>query len=108
MGENWLQHRLAESPAPLRQRLEPPLVQLAARDDLSGALLAAAIEMLEAVRDGLTSRDAAFDLLAADALLTLACEAAAYSNPETVAGRCRDMGPGGELGRLAENWVGGS
>jgi hypothetical protein len=107
MGEDWLERRLAESPAPLRQRLEAPLAGLDARDDIAAALLAAAIGLLEGARGRLASRDAAFDLLAADALLTLACEGAAYSHPDTVAERCHDMGPGGELGRVAERWMGG-
>ena len=39
-------------------------------------------------------------------LLTLACEAAAVTDPETLADRCRIMGPGGKLGSVASRWVG--
>lgn len=105
---DWLRLRVVESPAPLRERLEEAVANLDPKVDLPDALMAAASALLEGARDRLKSRDAAFDLLAADGLLTLACEAAAFSDPGALAERCRAMGPGGELGRVAGRWVGRS
>jgi hypothetical protein len=105
MSRDWLRKRLQDSPPPLRERLESHVAQLDGEADLSEALVVAACDLLDSIRDRLDQREAAFDLLAADGLLTLACEAAAYSDPETLAERCRGMGPDGELGRLAERWV---
>jgi hypothetical protein len=105
--QEWLRRRLAESPGPLRERLERWIRDVDAEPgDLPGALVSAACEILESVRDSIETREAAFDLLTADGLLTLACEAAAYADPEGLAERCRDLGPSGELGRVAERWVG--
>jgi hypothetical protein len=108
MAVDWLRDRLAGSPAPLRGRLQAAVGQLEDEADLCGALLAAACRLLESTRGRLDRREAAFDLLTADGLLTLACEAAALDDPERVAQRCQAMGPSGEFGRLAEHWVGRS
>lgn len=108
MAVDWLQGRLAGSPVPLRGRLEAVVGQLDDEPDLCTALLAAAYRLLESTRGRLDRREAAFDLLTADGLLTLACEAAARDDPEGLARRCQAMGPGGEFGRLAERWVGRS
>lgn len=105
MADDWLQARLADAPSPLRERLEARVAGLDTGASLPDALVGSACGLLEDVRDGLERREAAFDLLVADGLLTLACEAAAYSDPETLAERCRAMGPSGELGRLAELWL---
>lgn len=105
-GSDWLRSRLGNTPAPLREGLERAIAGLDPEMDLSEALLAAARGTLDGVRDRLGHRDAAFDLLVADALLTLACDAAAFSDPDTVAESCRAMGPGGALGRLAADWEG--
>jgi hypothetical protein len=105
MSKDWLLDRLQDSPSPLRERLEVHVARLDDESDLSGALVAAACELLDSIRDRLDQREAAYDLLAADGLLTLACEAAAFADPETLADRCRGMGPDGELGRVAERWV---
>jgi VIT1/CCC1 family predicted Fe2+/Mn2+ transporter len=102
----WLQERIDGSPALLRSRLAEVVAGLGEKGDLAGALLAAAGAELEGVRGRLDEREAAFDLLVADALLTLACEAAAFSDPATVEERCRAMGPDGALGKLAESWAG--
>ena len=106
MAEEWLRRRLEASPAPRRERLESPIADLDPDLDLSDALLKAACELLERARLRLESRESAYDLLAADGLLTLACEAAAISDAEMISDRCRDMGPGGRLGRMAGRWVG--
>lgn len=108
MAEEWLRRRLDASPSPLRESLESPIANLDPDLDLADALLEAACELLDRVRLRLESRESAYDLLAADGLLTLACEAAAIADPEKIADRCRDMGPGGHLGRVAARWVGTS
>jgi hypothetical protein len=103
--ETWLRERLDATPHPLRELLEQRVAELDSSLDLPEALLAAACSILDSVHGRLDTREAAYELLAADGLLTLACEAAAWVRPETVAEVCRDMGPGGELGRVAERWV---
>jgi hypothetical protein len=108
MDSAWLQVKIGESPAPLQERLRKAVAGLDPAADLPDALLAAARDLLDGVRARLERRDAALDLLAADALLTLACEAAASADPDGLAERCRAMGPSGELGRIAERWAGGS
>lgn len=105
-GEDWLKDRLAESPEPLRRHLEERVADLETGPALSDALVTAACDVLEGVRVRVERREAAFDLLVADGLLTLACEAAAYADPEGLAERCREMGPSGALGRVSERWVG--
>ncbi|HSG80760.1 MAG TPA: hypothetical protein VLC48_00815, partial [Gemmatimonadota bacterium] len=102
----WLERRLADTPSPLRGGLEKAIADLDPDQELSVALLTAARDTLESIRDRLEEREAAFALLVADGLLTLACDAAAFNDPATVAERCREMGPGGELGRLAKHWAG--
>ena len=107
-GSDWLGRVLADTPEPLRERLLRMVGDLPRNDDLPTALLSMACEALESVRDRLGERDAAYDLLLADGLLTLACEAAARSDPASLVKRCEAMGPGGELGRMAERWAGSS
>lgn len=102
----WLERRIVDTPLPLRSRLERQIAELDANVELSDALLARACAVLDRARGKLDDRDAAFDLLVADGLLTLACEAVAYADPARVAERCREMGPGGVMGRLAQRWRG--
>ena len=105
---DWLGSRLAETPGPLRERLEEEVAGVDRERELAPQLLAAATRHLESVQSRLRDREAAFELLVADGLLTLACEAAARDAPERVGEICRSMGPGGELGRLAGRWLEGS
>lgn len=102
---DWLAERLAETPEPLRSELAAVVEGLPASEDLADGLLVAAEQRLEAVYGRLGARESAFDLLAADGLLTLACEAAAVSDPARIAERCRAMGPSGRLGALAGRWA---
>jgi len=102
---DWLGKRLRDSPLPLRERLVARVERLDDEADLQGALVATACELLNDIRDRLDQRAVAFDLLAVDGLLTLACEAAAMADPEALAERCREMGPDGELGLLARRWM---
>lgn len=104
----WLTERLADSPPPLRERLASAIEELDPNVGLAAGLLEAACQTLDDIRARINEREAAFGLLVADGLLTLACEAAADSGPRTVADECREMGPGGELGRLAARWAGRS
>ncbi len=108
MAADWLEARIAESPAPLRERLQAVVAGIDPAADRYEALLLAARTLLDAVRSRVEQREAALDLLVADGLLTLACEAAAYAEPAALAKRCRAMGPSGELGRVAERWAGRS
>jgi hypothetical protein len=108
MDAAWLQAKIGESPLPLQERLREVVVGIDPAADLSGELLAAARDLLDSVQGRVERRDAALDLLVADGLLTLACEAAASSDPEALAERCRAMGPSGELGRIAKRWAGRS
>lgn len=105
---SWLDERIADTPEPLRGKLQAAVSELEPEGELTRELLRAATRRLESVRSALHQREAAFDLLVADGLLTLACEAAAFGHPERVGELCREMGPGGELGRLADRWLGGS
>lgn len=102
---DWLQKRLRDSPPPLRERLEAQVARVEGNGVLENALVATACELLDSIRDRLDQRTAAFDLLAVDGLLTLACEAAALADPEDLAERCREMGPDGKLGLLAQRWM---
>lgn len=104
----WLSDRISDTPEPLRERLQEAIGELDPEAELTGELLGAATRRLESVQNRLHHREAAFVLLVADGLLTLACEAAAFAHPARVGELCREMGPGGELGRLAERWLGGS
>lgn len=105
---HWLSERISDTPKPLREKLEAVISELEPEGELTRELLRAATRRLESVQNRLHHREAAFDLLVADGLLTLACEAAAFGYPERVGDLCREMGPGGELGRLAERWLRGS
>ncbi len=106
MIPTWLSNRLTDSPTPLRERLEEIVSDLDPGADFATALLEAACRLLEQVRERLEHREAALDLLVADGLLTLACEAAAFAEPETLVERCQAMGPDGEIGRVASRWAG--
>jgi hypothetical protein len=83
-ARRWLLQRLDGAPGPLRQRM---LEELAASDDadVAAALAGAAARCLEQALKAPAERASALDLLAADALLTHACEAAADAGPEALA-----------------------
>jgi hypothetical protein len=82
----WLDARDPAAPAPLADRVAEALGHVAdAREETSPRLFAAA-ELLLArlLSDGCATRDAAHDLLTADALVTYAFEAAAETDPATL------------------------
>jgi len=86
----WLAARLPEPPAALHARMDEALASLppaesAAAASLESRLGEAAVACLAAALEKGESRDAAFDLLAADALLTYGCEAAVEAAPGAVA-----------------------
>lgn len=79
----WLERHTAQAPPALRQRVrERALAEAAASDAAIAELLAAAgIRLLEAVVQHEGDRTVALDLLAADALVTLALLARAEAAP---------------------------
>jgi hypothetical protein len=78
-GRAWLDSRARDVPPSLatRMRLAVDVIAAAAPPDVPGELAAAALACLQQAFDGCDERDAALHLLAADALVTGACEAAA-------------------------------
>jgi hypothetical protein len=90
----WLRERAADVPPELQARMELALLTTghddAAAADVAHALAQAAVSCL---RDALTTcehRRAALPLLAADALITAAFEAAADRDPAAVAALCAE------------------
>ncbi len=75
-SDAWLAERLARAPEPLRARLHVALRDTlpAARSPLPDQLRAVAESLMNEARHGPPTRDTALTLLAADALVTLACE----------------------------------
>ena len=85
-GRDWLAHRELSPPRVLRERVEALARSVPDRsDDPSESLLDAAEEALGAIarRPPADDRATALDLLAVDALITYALEAAA-ERPETI------------------------
>lgn len=94
----WLLSRLEGAPPKLREAV------LRACENAAGATVAercadAAFRVLEGAENLATRRADALDLLAADALLTLACEHVAATDPERLAEFARSIGPRGALAR---------
>lgn len=81
----WLDDRGPTVPAALRERMRDAVaalpVERASGDAIPRALAEAGIACLRAVLRARQGRAVALDLLAADALLTYACEAAAERGP---------------------------
>lgn len=90
----WLARRTPEPPRALRVRLESALGAALSRDsaDATDLFLAAAETVVRGLlRGDARSRESALDLLAADALVTYAFEAAAESPEHLVADASRAM-----------------
>lgn len=81
----WLDERTTNAPMPLRDRMQSALAQSSAPVSVHEALAAAAQLCLQAALLRPAHRAAALDLLAADALLTHACAAAADAGPQELA-----------------------
>jgi hypothetical protein len=88
---SWLDARRPSPPAALRARIDAALGDaLDDDDDLPATCLAAAEHIVDALLgEDATSRDSALDLLAADALVTYAFEAAS-EHPVELEGRARE------------------
>ncbi len=91
--ESWLSPRLAQVPESLRARILEAIVgdgwhetDAASGATIPDALRSFAEMLLEEARAGPPTHDTAITLLAADALITYACEAAAELGPEMLAG----------------------
>ena len=82
-AESWLAPRLADAPARLRERMLHALPRPAV-DPIPEQLAAAALDCLRAAMHNPSERASALDLLAADALLTHACEAASEEGVEAL------------------------
>lgn len=80
----WLHARAPVPPPQLAARMDAMTARVADRDPSADVLLAAAEAAMAALlRNGCLTRDAALDLLAVDALVTYAFEAAA-DDPESL------------------------
>jgi len=87
----WLDARRPEPPARLRARIDAALGEALTGDseDAAAACLRAGEQLARTLlRENATSRDSALDLLAADALVTYAFEAAS-ERPSELAARSR-------------------
>ena len=93
---HWMEARRPRPPADLGARLRGEPVRPAEGTEMAERLLAAAGEALElSLRQPGRVRAAAFDLLAADALLTYACEAALEGDaPDAALERLVSIGGG--------------
>lgn len=80
---NWLASRIEQAPASLRSRMLEAISQTSEKTIHDALAAAAALCLKEAMRQP-AKRSSAHLLLAADALLTHACEAAAESGSETL------------------------
>lgn len=82
---HWLSQRVTDAPEQLRARMFAALDMASATAPVHERLALAASDcLMRALRDQ-ASRASALDLLAADALLTHACEAAAEIDSDTLA-----------------------
>jgi hypothetical protein len=85
-ADGWLAARLAEAPPELRSRVEAARatgnVQRASDWSFDEELRALAEALLEEAKGGPPTHDTALTLLAADALITLACEWVGETEPQ--------------------------
>lgn len=101
-GRDWVAERLADAPARLRDAALAAWDAVEARDadarglgEAATRCARAALHLLaDAERIG-RERASAIELLAADALLTLACERIAEVEPARLAEFARSIGPAG-------------
>ncbi len=101
--EAWLEGRLEEAPAELAEAVWP-LVRRRLQEGEDG-LVQAALDGLAAVAEGAADRSEAVTLLAADAILTYALEAAADPALGGSAARARRLADrAGPHGRIGEHY----
>ncbi len=94
---DWFHQESAGAPPALRARAAHYLETTAVTDDMANDLAAAAMGALRATLEHGGGRDVALDLLAADALVTLALKARATADPAGLgvfAARVRAAGSG--------------
>jgi len=77
----WLEQRISSAPAALQSRIRQVSETIPRGEEPAPALARLAAKTLEAVIRGAGDRSAALDLLAADALITLALLAQAETDP---------------------------
>ncbi|MGQ0814467.1 MAG: hypothetical protein ACT4O1_08365 [Gemmatimonadota bacterium] len=82
---SWLKKRIDGAPTQLRERMLASVTDVPDNHDLHDRLAEAAMVCLQRAMRGQARRDTALELLAADALLTHAAEAAAEAGSETLA-----------------------
>jgi hypothetical protein len=94
-GRAWLAARSDAVPPALQDEMEAAAsaVPATAPPDAPAELADAALACLRAAFDECDSRGAALHLLAADALVTGACEAAAEAGPEALERLCESLSP---------------
>jgi hypothetical protein len=95
-AKRWLNQHSAGVPVSLSVRMERALVDVAPDDSpaaISDSLLAAAVSCLRDAVDACDERQGALPLLAADALMTAACEAAAQQDGSALDGLCARIAP---------------
>lgn len=80
----WLEAREPDIPGPLRERMRAALSAAATGDGPATDLAQAALDCLRAALDAGDGRGAALHLLAADALITHAAEAAAMDGEDAL------------------------
>ena len=87
----WLESRTAQAPTELRARVLEQALAMPASDDLSVRLAMTAERVLSAVEEHPGDRTVALDLLAADALITLALLAQAEQAPARLGAFAEDL-----------------
>lgn len=90
--DRWLDARLPSAPRSVRMALDPWLAETDPAEPLHRRLALAGLRALEAVVARPSERSTATTLLAADALLTYACEAAAEAGPDALDRLTGDLG----------------
>ena len=80
----WLADRISSAPESLREAMLAALDEVNEAPEIHEHLAQAATVCLERAMSGQTRREKAMDLLAADALMTHACEAAAEPESENI------------------------
>lgn len=98
-ADEWLMARADGVPPRLLARMRSALGEIEPARPISSALGEAAVLCLNAALASTADRSGALDLLAADALLTAGCEAAADEDVEAVARFAADYGAA-RLGNL--------
>ncbi|MDH3734455.1 MAG: hypothetical protein OEU54_13025 [Gemmatimonadota bacterium] len=100
---SWLDRRLLATPGELAEAVRALLGESA--DPVPGRMAACALATFARIARGPQTRECALELLAADALLTYAFEAAADpvvgGSGNAALQLARSVGPCGDLGRLA-------